>query len=189
VDKKNMGAPHYSQELWATIEALYESSRFPSVEKLHKHCKKLFKPCPSIDSIRKRFHKKQPDKHKNAEQIKEYERKKYAEIFEELGVGRFDTAKIIQQGIMTGPILMSKAIQKLEEDGPISDELMAQIKEMYASWNTTYRFIRERNKLTGDYAPEKIKHSGKVITATPEDDMSPEELESELKRLEKGRKK
>lgn len=184
-----MGAKHYSPETWATIEGLYESSRFSSIEKLHQHCTKIFKRCPSKDSIKKRFAKRQPDKRKSEDQFKEAERKKYSEIFAELGVGRVETARIIHQGIMSGPLLMEKALKLMEKDGPLSEDLLNQIKEMYTGWGTTWRFIRERNKLTGDYSPERVKVSGKVKTSSPLDDMSEEELRAELDRMEKNRER
>lgn len=187
-----MPGKNYPQEVWTTIQALFESGNFTSLQELHKHCTKLLSKCPSLDAIKKRAI--DWDKHALDEKKTEEKSKNFVELFAQLGMDEKRRAEIIVDGINAGSELEKEAADALikanfNEDDPNYKAILAKLKVFY---RTRATYLDMAHKLTGDYSPEKRKIVVKEgdlqkAPATKYKDMTDDELEERLARLKARR--
>lgn len=185
---KSKSRAQYTPETWTTIRALYESGNFKSCEDLQKHCKKILSKCPSIDSIRKKA--VDWDKHDQDENKTEEKKKNFVEHFAALGMDDKRAAELIVEGMNAGGDIGKKIIQDFIEHGCQFDEDLAKkISEFATHLKVRKYYLELFCKLTGAYAPEKLKvvhKDGDLQKKSRYAEMSKEEI---LRALQEARER
>jgi hypothetical protein len=197
--KKTKTPPnHYPVEVWATIRALYESGQFHSLKELHQHCTKLFKPCPTLQSMKVRCSNDGWDKAGQKEAIEEQKAKNFKEYFAELGLDDRRTAQVIVDGVLCAEKMRDKIIEVFKQSGPeiFSDpdsmiNMSSLISSLFQNMNTAHRYLETKLKLSGDSPTEKkrvvLKDESGPVMVRKLDDMTDEELDTQLERIRKSR--
>jgi len=199
--KPPVSRKQYSHELWTTIQVLYESGRFASVEEMHKHCKNSLPKTPSIDSIKKRSAKYNWDKHAMEERIEEKKRENFEDLFARLGANQENRARLIVEGMYAARDIRKEIEQQIDRMKKLRgscrdakeflealEAIVEKLGPYFQNLNTARGYLTESFKLCGDYSPEKSKFSGRVKTqktgTSPDnEDLSIEDIDQELKRL------
>ena len=180
----------YSQETWIVIRSLFETGTFSTLNKLHKHCQNIIKNCPSIYSIRVKSSREGWTKGKTSDIIKKEIDKKTIDLFSELGMPKEKVLTRVVDMINSGENsidrivdLVTKRVKKGET--PIDGNVIDGLKSMVSSYAVQYKGIRLWIEMTGESAPKKIDHSGRVTNDVrmdyPLKDLSDDELDAKIK--------
>lgn len=186
--KKSSSRAQYPPEIWTTIRALYESGQFKSMEELHKHCKKIISPCPSIDSLRKKSMKEEWDKHDQDEQKTEEKKRNFIEQFAKLGMDDKKAVELIIEGMHAGGDIRQNVVNAITSSGGMIDEDIQEKLAEYATHLKTRKYYLELFcKLTGAFAPEKMKivhKDGDLQKKTKFSELPDQDLHDLLKKLD-----
>lgn len=200
---------NFKPEVWATIFALYESGKFTSVKELSIYCHKILKQCPTEAYIKRKLSVNAIDKKALTGAIEEKKRKKFIEIFSDLGADDEACAKEIVKGIHAADDIRKEIQEKLEKidalipkisDEKVREDLFLKLLNIspllapyFTNLNTSLKYLQERFKLTNSYKtnqPGKQSNTGGGDEIPfPEDkydDWTVDALDSEIKRLERA---
>lgn len=182
--------------IWTQLKGLYGSGLFESVDALHKHCSRIFKICPSLSKLKQRCARDHWSKTTYQERIAAAQEKSFQEMFEEAGLGKKETVLLIRDGILHAEAVIDRLIKSLQREQVVDEkgnikaaigltpESESLLKEYVTSLKVRNIYLRERNKLTGDYAAVKIRDQGRGGAAAGSDDeMSLDELLAERARM------
>jgi hypothetical protein len=157
----------------------------------------MFKVCPSYQQIRTRCAREKWKKTLYQDRVDAAQERSYRELFEEAGLGNKETVQLIKEGIIQHERIVERLVKSLNEgiekipDGKggetakiqLSIDTLDMLKDFFTSLKVRNIYLRERNRLTGDYAAVKIRET-KPSQGRTDEDMSLDELLSERERLQ-----
>jgi len=198
--KKEHKPLHFSPDVWITIQALYESGQFATLENVYDHLKRIDPGIrlPAISYTRKKAGKEGWNKHVSDAEIQEKKTQSIAELFAEMGMPIEERIRRNVMGITSIDTtiheinsLLNTAKKKLEDDGVTEDvcsalsSVMDGFPRMAQGLKIALEYLKNSHALCGDNAPEKKHLMGDALKkpARDESDMTPEELQKELDRL------
>jgi hypothetical protein len=184
----------YTPELWTTIQSMFESGKFTSIESLHKTCTTIFPRSPSLDAIKKRAGTEKWDKSAQKEAIEEEKTKNFRELFSELGLDDKRTAQVIVDGVLCFERTQAKIMEMFKEAGPdiLADpeqmlNLSGLLRELFSNQNTAHRYLETKLKLSGNNPTERknitLKDESEHKLIKKFTDMTDDEIEGELNRI------
>lgn len=197
--KKKHKCKNYPPELWITIQTLFESGRFASLTDLHKHYTSFLpeNQQPSLDSLKRKAAAQHWDKTKQADVIEEKKSKNFAEMFSELGLSERKMAEVMVTGVLCAEKSRDTIIEQFRTNGPeiLTDPvqlktMMDNINTMFSDMRTAHKYLETCLRLSGANPAEKktvtLKDPDDVIKKVTRnyEDMSDEELDKELTRLQ-----
>lgn len=195
----------YPPELWITIQSLYESGQFASLDLVYTHLKGMQPDIklPSIQYTRSRAAKEGWNKHISDAEIAEKKAQSIGEMFEEYGM---DLKERIRRNVM-GITSIDKTISEINsllntvktkiEEQEITEEVcnaletvMEGVPRLAQGLKIQLEYLKNSHALCGDNAPEKKHLMGDGLKKAVKDDsdLTSEELNKELERLLKVRR-
>jgi hypothetical protein len=192
--KKRKPQTKMTPELWMTVQSMFESGRFISLENLHKCCTSIFPNPPSLDSIKKHAATEKWDKSAQKEAIEEEKTKNFRELFSELGLDDKRTAQVIVDGVLCFERTQSKIIDLFTSAGPeiFTDpeqmlNMQSLLRELFSNQNTAHRYLETKLKLSGNNPTERknitLKDESEHKLIKKFTDMTNDEIEGELNRI------
>lgn len=201
-----MKGTKFSPETWKTIQALYQSGQYASTRELQKNCKKIFNgaPVPSVSAIEKRVCAERWDKHASDDIISQRKEQSFRDLFSRLGMDEKRRAEIIVQGINSAQDIRKRIVDMVDEipkhmaakgkEVPAFlgglEAIVKQLEPLFSNMSMTRQYMDMALKLSGDYAPEK--KTVRIRDSRPQSDldaMTDEELETQLQRMNKAKRK
>ena len=199
--KPNSG--QFTPDFWVTIRTLYESGQFESSQKLHNHLKTVFKrqKIPTLAYLKRKITLEGWNKHASDAEIAEKKAKSIEEIFESYGMPLEERIKRNVHGITAVDVvkneiftLIKTAQEKINSSTDVSDaeKTISKTMELFPSLLSGLRlsldYLKNTQSLCGDNAPEKrMQLENKRRIDNEYDQMTDDELEKELERLQKNR--
>ena len=177
---------YHSPEEWVMVRTMFATGSYKSITALHERLVQIMKNPPSLKSCKNRAYEEHWRKKDIVDKVAQIQEKTFAKLFEDAGLGDEETVKTIVRGVKHADELVAKFKEKLEKAHTTNDPLLIaslldEVKGIYTDLRVQHRFLSERNKLTGAYAAQKVRHSGGIGGINT--DMSEEEMNAELKKF------
>lgn len=181
--KKGQVPERYSNELWATIKALYESGNY-SIRAIRDDFGKLYPKFPTEVSIENRKKKEGWVKGKQRPAIDARVERSIQEHFVELGLPEEKVYEQVVSGVLLGDRAVEAIARYVQQNGSefASKEFQELLKGFLSDKNTILKYIQEYFKLTGKYAAEKRQVTG-ANGGPVQMELSEEDAKDKLKKM------
>lgn len=193
----------FSPEMWITIRVLFESGKFRNITTMIKDQSPLFADFPPRHLIQKVADEQGWDKHALDEITTEIVRRNAGEVLAELGMDQVKRYSYLANtiraadGVLGIVERLQNKISDLQDGEEINDALLNKIKTIsetvFKGMAVSVKAQDIAIKLTGEYAPEKVKgistNSYKRAdgSETSVEDMTEEEILQEINRMKRAR--